>query len=45
MCCVTGALLGAYGQKQGSVTRALVRSAAREVFGESNSEQQPVAAM
>ena len=39
------ALLGAYGQKQGSVTRALVRSAAREVFGESNSEQQPVAAM
>jgi general secretion pathway protein A len=39
------ALLGAYGQKQGSVTRALVRSAAREVFGESHSEQQPVAAM
>jgi general secretion pathway protein A len=39
------ALLGAYGQKQGSVTRAMVRSAAREVFGESHSEQQPVAAM
>ena len=39
------ALLGAYGQKQGTVTRALVRSAAREVFGESHSEQQPVAAM
>jgi general secretion pathway protein A len=33
------ALLGAYGQKQGSVNRALVRSAANEVFGESHSEQ------
>jgi general secretion pathway protein A len=33
------ALLGAYGQKRGSVNRALVRSAAKEVFGESHSEQ------
>ena len=33
------ALLGAYGQKRGSVNRALVRSAAKEVFGESRSEQ------
>ena len=33
------ALLGAYGQKRGSVNRALVRSAAKEVFGESYSEQ------
>jgi general secretion pathway protein A len=39
------ALLGAYGRKQGTVTRALVRSAAREVFGEGHSEQQPTAAM
>ena len=33
------ALLGAYGQRRGSVNRALVRSAAREVFGETHSEQ------
>ncbi len=33
------ALLGAYGQRRGSVNRALVHSAAREVFGESQSEQ------
>jgi len=33
------ALLGAYGQKRGSVNRTLVRSAAKEVFGESHSEQ------
>jgi general secretion pathway protein A len=32
------ALLGAYGQKRGSVNRALVRSAATEVFGDSQSE-------
>ena len=35
------ALLGAYGQKRGSVNRALVRSAASEVFGESHSERKP----
>ncbi|MEK9576420.1 MAG: AAA family ATPase, partial [Halieaceae bacterium] len=33
------ALLGAYGQKRGSVSRTLVRSAAKEVFGENHSEQ------
>ena len=33
------ALLGAYGQKRGSVNQPLVRSAANEVFGESHSDQ------
>ena len=33
------ALLGAYGQKRDSANRALVRAAAREVFGEGQSEQ------
>ena len=33
------ALLGAYGQKRGSVNRALARSAAKEVFGDNHSEQ------
>ena len=33
------ALLGAYGQKRGSVNQPLVRLAAKEVFGENHSEQ------
>ena len=39
------ALLGAFGRKKGVVNRALVRSAAKEVFGETHSPEKPASAM
>ncbi len=39
------ALLGAFGRKKGIVNRALVRSAAKEVFGETHSAEKPASAM
>ncbi len=39
------ALLGAFGRKKGVVNRALVRSAAKEVFGETHSAEKPASAM
>ncbi len=39
------ALLGAFGRKKGVVNRALVRSAAKEGFGETHSAERPASAM